>query len=72
MLNPMMVTTADTENTGFTKLHSYMALNFSFGELPIWRDFKAGISYGAPIYQDVNGIQMNERASIITGLRYSF
>ena len=71
MLNPMMVTTADTKNTGFTKVYSQIALNFSFGESPILRDFKAGVSYGMPVYQKVEGIQMNEKASYTIGMRYS-
>lgn len=71
MLNPMMVTTADTKNTGFTKVYSNVALNFSFGENPVLRDFKAGLSYGLPVYQKVEGIQMNEKDSFTIGLRYS-
>ncbi|WP_421765145.1 nitrous oxide reductase accessory protein NosL [Ekhidna sp.] len=71
MLNPMMVTTADTKNTGFTKVYSNVALNFSFGESPVLRDFKAGLSYGLPVYQKVKGIQMNEQDAFTIGLRYA-
>lgn len=71
MLNPMMVTTADPVNTGFTRINSSFALNFSFGDRPVFRDFKAGFSYGRPIYQKVEGIQMKEIHSFALGLRYS-
>lgn len=71
MLNPMMVTTADARNTGFTRMHSNFALNFSFGANPVLRDFKAGISYGRPLNQKVEGIQMKETDSFTLGLRYS-
>lgn len=70
-LNPMMVTTADTKNTGFTRINSTFALNFSFGDEPVLRDFKAGISYGIPLYQNVEGIQMEVVDSFTMGLRYS-
>ncbi|MEO9872003.1 nitrous oxide reductase accessory protein NosL [Ekhidna sp.] len=71
MLNPMMVTTADARNTGFTTINSNLALNFSFGDSPILRAFKAGISYGMPIYQKMEGIQMKQKNTLTAGLRYS-
>ncbi|MEO9484336.1 MAG: nitrous oxide reductase accessory protein NosL [Ekhidna sp.] len=71
MLNSMMVTTADARNTGFTKMHSNFALNFSFGHKPFLRDFKAGASYGKPLYQRVEGIQMKDTDAFTLGLRYA-
>lgn len=70
-LNPMMAPPANTLNSGYTKVRSYLGANWSFGNQPVWRDFKVGIEYGLPIYQDVNGIQMRERATINAGVRYS-
>lgn len=70
-LNPMMITTADTDNTGFTKFHSSLGLNFSFGDRDFFRDLKAGISYGIPIYQNVKGYQMNDQSNLNLGLRLS-
>ena len=70
-LNPMMAPPANVNNTGYTRARTYFGANFSFGENPIIRDFKLGVEYGLPIYQDVNGIQMEESDTFVAGIRYS-
>ena len=70
-LNPMMAPPANHLNSGFTRVRSFLGANFSFGHRPVFRDFKAGIEYGLPIYQDVKGVQMSESSVITAGIRYS-
>ncbi|MEQ8359649.1 MAG: transporter [Cytophagales bacterium] len=67
----MMAPPANNENSGKSQVKSYLGCNFSFGEKAYWRNFKIGLEYGLPLYQEVNGIQMNEKASFIAGMRYS-
>ncbi len=70
-LNPMMAPLANTRNSGYSRIRSYLGTNFSFGEKAFFRDFKIGFEYGLPIFQDVKGIQMDEQHTITAGLRYS-
>lgn len=70
-LNPMMAPLANTRNSGYSKIKSFVGTNFSFGEKAFFRDFKLGIEYGLPIYQNVDGTQMDEQRTINLGLRYS-
>lgn len=70
LLNPMMVTTADTENSGGAFLKSGFGLNYllSRGELKGLR-FAAEIS--TPLYQDLNGIQLKQNYNLMFGLQYA-
>ncbi len=70
-LMTMMTPPANNENSGYRKVKSYLGCNFSFGDRTFWRNIKLGFEYGLPLYQNVNGIQMNEKASFIAGMRYS-
>ena len=70
-LNPMMVTTANVMNTGSNKIKSFLGVNVAFGQDSQFRNFTLGIEGGLPIYQDVDGIQMNEKETLSLGLRYS-
>lgn len=70
-LNAMMAPPASAANTGWKKLRSYLGVNFSFGDSPVFRDFKLGVEYGVPVYQDVEGVQMNEKSTLTAGIRYS-
>ncbi|MCP4457366.1 MAG: transporter [Cytophagales bacterium] len=65
-LNPMMVTTANTDNTGFKKGYAFLGSNL------IFKGFILGLEYGLPIYQDVRGIQMDEGSTFAAGLRFSY
>ena len=70
-LNPMMAPPANALNTGFTKVRSFIGANWSFGDQPAWRNFKIGVEYGLPLYQNVNGVQMMESSTLNAGIRYS-
>jgi len=65
-LNPMMVTTADTDNYGGEILRSFLGFNGL-----ISNKLSLGLEIGLPIYQNYNGIFMNETLSINGGLRYN-
>lgn len=70
-LNPMMVTTANTKNYGSMKVRSYLGVNFSFNESSQLHNLKLGLEGGLPLYQKVNGTQMNEKELLNLGIRYS-
>ncbi len=71
LLNPMMVTTADTANSGGTFFNSGFGLNYIIknGHLKGLR-FAGEIS--TPLYQDVNGIQLKQNYNLTFGLQYAF
>lgn len=71
LLNPMMVTTADTANSGGTYLNSGFGLNYlvTNGSLKGLR-FASEIS--TPLYQDLNGIQLKQNYNLTFGLQYAF
>lgn len=70
-LNPMMVTTANTNNYGSDKIKSFFGINIAFSEGSSLKDFRFGIEAGAPIYENYNGIQMNENLTFNFGLKYN-
>lgn len=69
-LNPMMAPAAHVKNSGYTRLRSYLGSNFAFNTNPTFKNFKIGIEYGLPCYQNVRGIQMDEGNTFNAGLRY--
>ena len=70
-LNPMMITTASTDNYGGTFLRSFIGTNIVFGNSSIFRDLRLGIEAGLPVYEDYNGIQMNENLNLQVGAKYT-
>jgi hypothetical protein len=66
-----MVTAAAIQNYGSRKIWRYIGVNFSFTESSQWHNLKLGIEGGLPLYQNVNGIQMNEKEFVNLGVRYS-
>lgn len=66
-LNPMMVSTADTDNYGGEKIRSALGLNFL---IPNSR-FLISLEAGIPIYQNYNGIFMDEQFSINSAIKYT-
>ncbi len=69
-LNPMMVTTANTSNYGSTKIKSFIGTNIAFPETSSMRNLRIGLEAGIPVYENYNGIQMDESLSLIVGLKY--
>jgi nitrous oxide reductase accessory protein NosL len=70
-LNPMIVTTANTDNYGNNKIKSFAGLNVSFPETSGLKNLRLGIEAGVPIYEHYKGIQMDEDLSFSVGLNYT-
>lgn len=65
-LNPMMVTTADTNNYGGKIVKTHVGFNgLLFNKLLF------GLEIGVPIYQKYNNFSMNETLTINGGIKYS-
>ncbi|SFZ89572.1 Putative MetA-pathway of phenol degradation [Flaviramulus basaltis] len=71
LLNPMMVSTADTKNSGGTYLNSGFGLNYlaTNGNLDGLR-FATEIS--TPFFQNLNGIQLKQNYNLTFGMQYAF
>ena len=69
-LNPAMVTTADTTNSGGRYLNAGLGFNlYAFkGSL---KNMRLGAEYALPVYQKLNGIQLAQKHNITVGLQYS-
>ena len=69
-LNPMMVTTADTANSGGKYINGGLGFNvYAFkGSL---KNLRFGFEFSTPLYQKLNGIQLKTKETIIAGLQYS-
>lgn len=70
-LMPMMVTTANTENSGGTFLNAGLGLN-TYVLKGAFKDLQLGAEYELPLYQDVNGVQLKQQEVVTLGLLYSF
>ncbi|MBS9462460.1 transporter [Flagellimonas sp. 389] len=70
-LNPMMVITADTNNSGGTLINSGIGINtyVPTGKL---KNLRFGVEFGYPLYQDLNGIQLRTKETITFGTQYAF
>ena len=71
LLNPMMVTTADTVNSGGTFINSGFGLNYMIvnGSL---KGLRFATEISTPLYQDLNGIQLKQNYNLTFGLQYAF
>ena len=69
-LNPSMVTTADTANSGGRYINAGLGFNvYAFkGAL---KNTRFGFEYALPVYQKLNGIQLTQEQTITLGLQYS-
>lgn len=70
-LNAMMVPAADTSNYGSDKIKTFIGFNIAFPKDSSLKDLRFGIEAGAPVYENYNGIQMNEDLSINFGVKYN-
>ncbi len=70
ILNPMMVTTADTNNSGGTYINYGFGINTYISE-GSFNNFRFGFEVGFPIYQKVNGIQLKQNENLMFGVEYS-
>lgn len=69
-LVPIMVTTADTVNSGGKFINLGLGFNlYAFkGTL---KNIRLGAEFSTPLYQKLNGIQLKKREAIAIGLQYS-
>lgn len=70
-LNPMMVTTADTNNSGGTFINSGFGFN-TYVHSGALKNLRFGFEIAFPIYQNFNGIQLKNKETITLGTQYSF
>ena len=70
-LNPLMVVTADTNNSGGHLVNGGLGFNVYIpnGNL---RNLRFGVEMATPLYQQVNGIQLRTRETLTLGTQYSF
>ncbi|WP_420603835.1 transporter [Flagellimonas sp.] len=69
-LNPMMVITADTDNTGGTFLNGGAGCNIYIPTGAL-KNLRFGLELATPIYQDLNGIQLKNKETFTFGVQYA-
>lgn len=69
-LNPAMVITADTSNSGYDALNAGFGFNIYAPEL--LKGARLGFEYALPLQQNLNGVQLKNQDVITVGLQYSF
>jgi len=70
-LNPMMVITADTNNSGKTYAEAGIGCNLYTAKGKL-KNLRFGFEAGLPLFQNMNGIQLNNKELIIAGVQYAF
>ncbi|AXT50192.1 transporter [Aquimarina sp. BL5] len=69
-LNPIMVITADTANSGMTYANAGLGFNlYAFkGNL---KNLRLGFEAAIPLFQNMNGVQLRNKETITLGLQYA-
>ena len=70
-LNPLMVITADTANSGGSFLNAGLGFNIYVPKGAL-KNLRVGVEFASPLYQDVNGIQLKTQETFTLGTQYSF
>lgn len=70
-LNPMMVITADTANSGGNFLNGGIGFNVYVPSGAL-KNLRFGFEFAAPLYQDLNGIQLKTKETFTLGTQYAF
>lgn len=70
-LSPMMVSTADNNNYGGNHINSGIGLNTYIPQGTL-KDLRFGLEYIFPLYQDLNGVQLKQKQTLVFGIQYSF
>lgn len=71
LLNPMMVTTADPDNSGGTFINSGFGLNYLVSK-GVLDGLRFATECSLPLYQDINGIQLKQNYNLTFGMQYAF
>ena len=69
-LNPMMVITADTNNSGGTYINSGLGFNLLVPS-GTFKGLRFGFEYAMPLLQNANGVQLKTKETITLGLQYA-
>jgi len=69
-LNPMMVITANTANSGMTYANAGLGFNlYAFkGSL---KNLRLGFEAALPLFQNMNGVQLRNKETLLVGLQYA-
>ncbi len=70
-LNPMMVITADTQNSGGSFINGGLGFNTYVPSGPL-KNIRVGFEVAFPLAQDVHGIQLKTKTTLVSGIQYSF
>lgn len=70
-LNPLMVITADTDNSGGNFINSGIGFNTYVPDGAL-KNLRFGFEFGFPLYQDLNGVQLKNKETLSFGVQYSF
>lgn len=69
-LNIMMAPTTNPANYGGEKVKLFGGMNLSFPVTSSLRNWRLAAEIGSPVYENYNGIQMDENLSFSAGLKY--
>jgi len=69
-LNPMMVTTAHTANSGGKHINGGLGFNIYIPKGK-FKNVRFGFEYAYPLFQEPNGIQLKREETLTFGLQYS-
>ncbi len=69
-LNPLMVITADTNNTGGELFNGVLGFNILLPN-EIVKGLRFGLEFKNPLYQNLNGFQLKRKESFTLGVQYS-
>ncbi|WP_136466684.1 transporter [Flagellimonas onchidii] len=69
-LNPMMVITADTDNSGGTLINGGLGFNI-YVPTGALKNLRFGFEFASPLLQDLEGIQLKNKETLTLGLQYS-
>lgn len=69
--NPMMSTTTDPKNSGGFKANMGLGANFLVPGKTL-KGLRFGVEVNLPLYQDLNGVQLQNDYALTFGTQYSF
>lgn len=69
-LNPMMVITADTSNSGMTYANAGIGFNLYVFK-GSFKNLRLGAEAALPVFQNMNGVQLRNKETITLGLQYA-
>jgi len=70
VLNPNMIITADTNNSGGSYINSGLGFNL-YVPNGTFKNLRFGFEYATPLLQNVNGAQLKTKETITLGLQYA-